>query len=187
MYNVLDLRSRLRRDLLAYYFTNPSAQHYLRELAGVLDVDPANLSRELADLERDGLFISTFRGRQKYFRLNRRFPLFRQLRQIVQKTIGVEGQLREALRLVGGLEAAYLVGSFAEGRQDASSDLDLLLVGEPKPENLAGAVRRLERRLGRSVDYTLLSSREFVRRKVQKDPYLEDLWRRPRVELVSPS
>jgi predicted transcriptional regulator len=64
---MMDLRSKLRRELFACYFTNPSASHYLRELAQLLRADPANLSRELASLQQQGLFISETRGRQKYF------------------------------------------------------------------------------------------------------------------------
>ena len=74
---MLDLRSKARQRLLAYYFTNPAARHHLRDLADRLSIDPSNLSRELRRLERDGLFRSEVSGRQKYFRLNRDYPLYR--------------------------------------------------------------------------------------------------------------
>ena len=32
-YHMLDLRSKARQQLLAYYFTNPTARHHLRDLA----------------------------------------------------------------------------------------------------------------------------------------------------------
>src|SRR5712692_6901720 len=34
---MLNLRSKLRRNLLAYFSTNPHARHYVRELARVLE------------------------------------------------------------------------------------------------------------------------------------------------------
>ncbi len=80
---MFDLRSKLRRDLFAYYFTNPAASHHLRELARLLHADPANLSRELNRLELQGLFSSDQRGRQKYFQLNKKYPLYEELRRIV--------------------------------------------------------------------------------------------------------
>lgn len=88
---MINLRSRLRRELLRYYFTNPKAEHYLRELAELLEVDPANLSRELAELTRQRVFIARTRGRQKYFQLNRAHPLYGEFRGIVFKTVGVVG------------------------------------------------------------------------------------------------
>lgn len=63
------LRSQLRRKLLAYYFTNPDARRYVRELASLLSLDAANLSRELAAGEWQGLFVSELSGIQKYYRL----------------------------------------------------------------------------------------------------------------------
>jgi DNA-binding MarR family transcriptional regulator len=54
-----------RQQLLAYYFTNPTARHHLRDLAERLSIDPSNLSKELGRLERDGLFRAEVIGRQR--------------------------------------------------------------------------------------------------------------------------
>src|ERR1022692_2936858 len=122
---MLDLRSKARRQLLAYYFTNPSARLHLRDLAERLAIDPSNLSKELQRLEREGLFRSEVSGRQKYFQLNRKYPLFTEVRGIVAKTIGAGSRIAESLKKIGGIEEAYLFGSFARSEQDAASDIDL--------------------------------------------------------------
>jgi len=44
---MIALRSSLRQKLLGYYFTNPSANRYLREVARILEVDPTDLLKEL--------------------------------------------------------------------------------------------------------------------------------------------
>ena len=85
---MLDLRSKARQRLLAYYFTNPAARLHLRDLAERLSIDPSNLSRELHRLENEGLFRSEMSGRRKYFQLNREYSLFEEVRSIVAKTIG---------------------------------------------------------------------------------------------------
>src|SRR3989338_8594976 len=121
-------RSQLRRRLFGYYFTNPTAEHYLRELAELLRTDPANLSRELASLTRQRVFVSRTRGRQKYFRLNRNHPLYNEFRGIVFKTVGVAGQLRDTFGRLPGITNAYLYGSFARKTDDPASDIDVLLV-----------------------------------------------------------
>src|SRR5882762_7079140 len=91
--HMLDLRSKARRMLLAYYFTNPTARHHLRDLAARLSIDPSNLSKELRRLEREGLFRSEVSGRQKYFQLNRGYSLFAEVRGIVSKTIGAAAMI----------------------------------------------------------------------------------------------
>src|SRR6266481_126808 len=110
--SMINLRSELRQRLLAYYFLNPVAEHYVRELAGILKVDPTNLSRELNRLEQEGLFVSRLRGNQKYFRLDRGYPLFNEVRSIILKTAGVVPTLRGAITEIPGIKGAYLYGSF---------------------------------------------------------------------------
>jgi predicted nucleotidyltransferase len=182
---MLDLRSRARQRLLAYFFTNPAARLHLRDLAGRLSLDPSNLSRDLRRLEREGLFRSEVSGRQKYFRLNREYPLFREVRSIVEKTIGAAPLIGRALESLGGVEEAYLYGSFARNQQDAASDIDVLVIGNPDAETLAEAVRKLERQLAREISYTVMSRGEFEHRREQKDALLESVWRQKRVSLVS--
>jgi predicted nucleotidyltransferase len=182
---MLDLRSKARQRLLAYFFTNPTARHHLRDLAERLSIDPANLSKELRRLEQDGLFESEVSGRQKYFHLNRAYPLFQEVRGIVTKTVGAVPLLAQSLKSIDGIEEAYLYGSFARNQQDAASDIDVLVIGTPGDRALAEAVRRLERQLGRDINYTVLTRKEFEARRARKDSFLEGVWHNKRVSLVA--
>jgi predicted nucleotidyltransferase len=185
-WTMIDLRSKTRQRLLAYYFANPTARLHLRDLAGQLDIDPSNLSKELRRLETEGLFRSEVSGRQKYFQLNRDYPLFAEVRSIVSKTIGAPSLLAQALKKIEGIEEAFLYGSFASSQQDASSDIDVLVIGGPRSEALAEAMRRSERQLGREVSYTVLTRKEFDSRRAGKDAFLENVWRNKRIPLVGP-
>ncbi len=160
LYHMLDLRSKARQQLLAYYFTNPTARHHLRDLAERLSID------------------------QKYFQLNREYPLFDEVRKIVAKTIGAAPVIAQSLKRIEGIDKAYLYGSFASNQQDAASDIDVLVIGSPREEALAQAVRRLERQLGREVNYTVLAPKEFESRRARKDAFLENVWHNKRVSLI---
>jgi predicted nucleotidyltransferase len=183
---MIELRSKARQRLLTYYFSNPSARLHLRDLAGRLEIDPANLSKELRRLETEGLFRSEIIGRQKYFQLNREYPLFSELRSIVSKTIGAPSLIAQSLKKMDGIEEAYLYGSFASNQQDASSDVDVLVIGNPSGEALAEAMRKIERQLGREVSYTVLTRKELNARRARKDAFLESVWHNKRVPLLGP-
>jgi len=183
---MLNLRSQARRRLLAYYFTNPTARHHLRDLAERLGIDPSNLSKELRRWEREGLFRSEVSGRQKYFQLNRAYPLFDEVRRIVGKTIGAPAAIRESLRKIEGIEQAHLYGSFAKNQQHSASDIDVLIIGAPREDFLSQAVRKLERQLGREINYTVLTPKEFKSRRARKDAFLENVWQNKRVSLIAP-
>ena len=185
LYHMLDLRSKARQQLLAYYFTNPTARHHLRDLAERLNIDPSNLSKELGRLERNGLFRSEVIGRQKYFQLSREYPLFDEVRKIVKKTIGAAQLIARSVKRIEGIDEAYLYGSFASNQQDAASDIDVLVIGSPREEDLAQAVRALERQLGREINYTVLTPKEFELRRARKDAFLESVWHNKRIPLVA--
>ena len=101
----------------------------MRELASLINEKHGNLSRELRKLEGEGLFISSTKGRAKFYSLNRKYPLFKELRKIISKTEGVEGSLREVMAEEKEIFLALIYGSFAKGREKTGSDIDLLLAG----------------------------------------------------------
>jgi predicted nucleotidyltransferase len=178
---MLDLRSKTRRKLLAYYFTNPAARLHLRDIAEKIGADPSNLSKELARLQREGLFVAEVNGRQKYFELNRGYALLNEVGSIVTKTIGAVPLLSAMLTKVDGIEEAYLYGSFARDRQDAASDIDVLVIGEPGSKNLAVRVQNLEKQLGREINYTVLTRKELDERRARKDAFLTSVWASKRI------
>lgn len=184
---MIDLRSKARQRLLAYYFANPTARLHLRDLAQRLSIDPSNLSKELGRLEREGLFRAEVSGRQKYFQLDREYPLFAEVRGIVSKTIGARSLIAQSLKEIEGIEEAYLYGSFASNQQDAASDIDVLVIGNPPDKVLAEAMRKIERHLGREMNYTVLTRKEFDSRRARRDAFLENVWHNKRVSLIGPN
>src|SRR5208283_5033292 len=90
----------------------------------------------------------------------------------------------QSLKRIEGIDEAYLYGSFASNQQDAASDIDVLMIGAPREEVLAQVMRRLERQLGREINYTVLTPKEFESRRARKDAFLEDVWHNKRVSLV---
>lgn len=70
---------------------------FVRQLGTILQEDPTNLNRELSRLEKIGILSSTRQGNLKLFSVNKRNPLFKELRGLIIKTTGVHGRLRSAL------------------------------------------------------------------------------------------
>jgi predicted nucleotidyltransferase len=50
------------------------------------------------------------------------------------------------------VEAAFVYGSVAAGKEDAFSDLDLMFVGEVNLQELAAVISELEARTGRAIN-----------------------------------
>jgi len=176
-------KSRLRRKLLSYFFTNPEKDLYVREAAVILKEDAGNLSKEFAHLEKMGIFSSRLRGRQKYFSLNKSYHLFKELKSVIFKTIGVEGSLREIIEATQGVKAAFIYGSFVQGKETAHSDIDLLIIGSPDRDIFMEKIDALEKKLHREVNYNIYPVREFKEKTKHKDSFICNILSRPKLTL----
>jgi len=166
------LNTKLRRRLLTYSFTHPDEDYYVRELSSLIEEDPGNLSRELRALEEEGLYTSVTRGRVKLYSLNKRYPLFRELKKIIFKTEGVEGSLKEIVRRLRGIWLAFIYGSYARDREKKTSDIDLAVVGDFSRNRFTREIRSLELKLGREINFTIYTREEFEKERRKEGGFL---------------
>jgi predicted nucleotidyltransferase len=158
--------------LLAYCFEHPGELFHVRGLAARLDADPGNLSRELARLACDGLFSVAVVGNMKQYSLNSQYPLFDQFREILARTEGAVGRLQRLFENTAGIERAFIHGSFARLEHDSASDIDVVLVGEMSNGSFLKQLGELEKRLGREINYTTYTPKEFVTERRKKGSFL---------------
>jgi len=170
------IKSKLSQKILTYFFTNPEGNFYVRELARLLNEDASNLAKELIKLEKEGIFESEIRGKTKYYRLNKNYPLYKQLKEIIFKTTGIEGGIKKELEKLKQIKQAFLFGSFASGKADSQSDIDLLIIGDPDPQQLSDKISKLEDMFSREINYIVMSEDEF-RKKKNKEPFLVDIFK----------
>jgi len=98
-------------------------------------------------------------GHQKYYQANADSPVFEELVGLVRKTVGLAGPILDALApLVNRIQAAFIYGSVASGTDQADSDIDLMVIADNLDyATVFEAVRSAERRLGRTVNPTLMT------------------------------
>lgn len=176
MINFLEIsKSRLRNKILLHFFTNPDDEKYLREIAIILGEDPGNLSKEMSKLGKEGIFLSADRGKQKYFSLNKKYPLFEELKSIIFKTIGIQGSLYKIVNEVVGIIFAFIYGSFAKNEESALSDIDLCLIidiGYFNENIFLEKINDLENRISREINYIYYSEKEWYRMVKEKDSFI---------------
>lgn len=166
------ITSKLRSKLLSYFFTNPEKSLYVRELAVILNEDPGNLSRELRKLEEEGVFISSSRGRVKFYSLDKGYALFNELKKMIFKTDGVEGSLKQIVSGYAGIKCAFMYGSHAKGKEKKSSDIDIVIVGAYPRDDFTRKIRALELRLGREINFNSYTNDEFNRERKKSGGFL---------------
>jgi predicted nucleotidyltransferase len=182
IYNIF--KSKTRKELFRLYFTNAEQGYYLRELERILDIPVSMIRRELVNLEKTGMYISKKRGNQTYYYLNKNYPLFDELRSIVAKTIGVQGLIKKSLKNLKHVDVAFIYGSFARNEAKASSDIDLLIIGNVDDRKMNSKIHQLEDKLKREINYTIYSMDEFKKKKKSKNPFIMDVMENPKIFLI---
>jgi predicted nucleotidyltransferase len=165
------LGSRLRAKVLGWLFTHADESFFVRQLTALLDLDSANLSRELARLEKMGLLISSTSGKQKYYQANQKSPIFNELHSLMVKTAGVADILRSALESAGKqINVAFIFGSIASRTEDRASDIDVMIIGDISFGDVVDLFSSAEKTLGREINSVVYPLEEF-QQKVKSDAH----------------
>ena len=159
------LFSGTQQRVLGLLFGQPARSYYATELIALAGIGSGAVQRELARLEWSGLVTVRAVGNQKHYQANGDAPLFSELCGIVQKTVGLADPLRAALRpFESQIEAAFVYGSVAKGRDTAGSDIDVMVISDELTYgDVFAALEDVGVRLGRPVNPTL-SRKELAKR-----------------------
>src|ERR1700674_77629 len=112
-------------------------------------------------------------GTRGYFKAESRSPVFRELQQLFEKTTGMIPIVEQILEPFGDkIRCAFVYGSVARNREHATSDVDLMVVGNAGLADLSPALRKAEQRLGREVNATVYSPGEFREKVLSHDHFL---------------
>ncbi len=180
------LYPRTRQAVLRLFFTRPDRRFLQKEVITQLGLGSGAVQRELDRMWKAHILERSVEGRQTYFQANASSPIFEELRGLIRKTFGVVHVLREALRpLAGRIDLAFIFGSLASGTEKSASDVDLLVVSdEITLSDLIPAIRPVEQELGREVNPSLYSTKEFRRKLTEGRNFLMSVVKGPKAFLI---
>lgn len=179
------LFGQTRGKLLSIFYGSPDRTAFLRQIARETGISIGTLQRELNLLAEVGLLRRSASGKQVYYQANREHPLFAELSSVLAKTFGVFELLRAALQpLATTIEVAFVYGSVARGVETAESDVDLAIIGDAALDDVIKAVGPVERSIGRPVNPTIYSRREFSSKLRSGNHFLNSLLQREKVFLI---
>lgn len=174
-----------RGGILGLLYSHPDRSFYVRQIARQIDVSVGSVQRELETLSGIGLIARSSVGNQVFYQANKESPLFSDIRALVAKTIGVFHILRSALMpLDDQIQLAFVYGSLARNEENAGSDVDLMVVGKVKLEDVLERLTDVEKSLGRPVNPTVYSVAEFKSKLASGNHFLNAVVRGQKVFLT---
>jgi len=176
--------SRVRVRLLTLFLTHPTEAFYIRQITRLTGETYNNVRQELQNLAQLGLVLSERRANATYYWANVEHFLFPELKRLILKTEAVGDRLREALSTLGYVRVAFIYGSTARGTEVASSDIDLMVIGDVDLDALDRAIDSIEEALGRTMNYTLFDVEEWRERVTQGQSFVTDVLTHEKVFLI---
>ena len=175
-----------KQRVLGILYGQPDRSFYANEVIKLAASGSGAVQRELATLTSSGLIAVKQVGNQKHYQANAGSPIFTELRAIIQKTVGLVDPLREALQAMSDqITAAFVYGSVAKKTDTASSDIDLMVIGDDLSYGeLFTALEATSVTLGRPVNPTILSRDEFHQRMAKQESFLTRVMEQPKIWIL---
>lgn len=164
------LSSRARAEIFTILFgLNPQELH-IREIARRSWLSEASIRQELNKLAGLDLVRARRDSNRVYYCANKDNPLYKEIHSIVLKTTGLIDVLRESL-CDSRIEFAFVFGSFATGEESATSDIDLMIIGDIGLREVSRLLSGVSEKIERDTNLHVISREEYIRRKRTDDHF----------------
>ncbi len=177
--------SKTRAKLLGLFFDNPEKSYYVREITRVIEEQINSVRRELNNLSSLGLVKTENYENKVYYSADMKHPFARPMTEIFARSSGkksiTEGGRtakneapsvwEEYVRPVANLVAGLIVTNRIPG-QDG---LDLLIIGDDRTHKLTKWAEVVEKRMGKPLNYAIMSREDYIYRKSVRDKFLSDV------------
>jgi hypothetical protein len=176
--------SEVRVKILKLMLLEPEKSLHVRAIVRAVGAEINAVRRELDNLVTIDLFSKRQSSNRIYYTVNTKHPFFGDLISLVAKENGIASKLYKGLKSLGDVEYIFLSKSFLRGRKSTALDVDLFVVGEVITPVLEKIVKEEEDRIGREINYAVMSSEEFMSRKRTMDQFIVRLMSQGRAMLV---
>ena len=178
----LKLFGQTRSALLAMLFGRADESFYMRQLVRAVGSGHGALQRELKHLTDLGLILRRTQGNQVLYQANSQSPIFPEIKSLIAKTVGIHDVIRSALAtLASEIEIAFVYGSVARHQERASSDVDLMVLGNASFGEVVSALGPAQRALGREINPTVFAVGEFRAKLASGNHFLRSVMKEKRL------
>lgn len=178
------ITSKTRRDILTFFITHPDQRFYHFDLSKRLSLPSSAVHTELKKLAEIGFLKSEREANIRFYWLNKDFVLYPELKSLVFKTVGLAEEIKNDLQKIGAIEVAFIYGSVAKNLEDARSDIDLMIIGDPNEDALAEAISKAESSLSREINYTVFDPDDWRKRVKKKEAFVTDVLKNKKIFLI---
>ena len=174
--------SQARAEILKKLFTPEQKVVHLRELSRLCGLSAPVLQRELRQLVALGIVVAEKDGNRVNFSANSENQLYSLLCELVLKTEGPAGILKEAFA-DSAADFVFIFGSTAKGTAHAGSDIDLFVIGSCGLRDVTKHIHAVAERINQEVNPYVISRNDFRERIHKQDHFINEILTTPKIFL----
>jgi uncharacterized protein len=177
------LSSRVRAEIFRILFGTGEQEYHLREIQRRAKLAIGTVQQETTKLEKLELIIRQQDGNRTYYKANIGHPLYREIHNLVLKTIGLADILRTSLS-IDAIKIAFVFGSFASGTEKSDSDIDVFIIGDLGLRTVSKVLKEPSLKIGREINPHVMTLKEFVTRKMEKEHFVKNIIDAPKLMII---
>lgn len=174
-----------QQKVLGLAYGQPHRSFYTKEILRLTGMGVATIKRELDRMLSAGILTLTRVGNQHHYQANPDCPIYGELIDIVKKTLGVTGVIRQALApLEEQINWAFIFGSVASGKESSESDIDLMIIGELEFAQVVASLYAVQQALGREINPKVYSQEEWKQAVDTGNAFTREVLANPRMDVI---
>ncbi|MFH1064996.1 MAG: nucleotidyltransferase domain-containing protein [Nanoarchaeota archaeon] len=145
-------------SLLVFFLRHPTMKAHQQDIKKEVKIAKATLIKWLNMLAKQGLIGFAQYGRTKIYSLNRENVIIKRLKMLdnILLILGIKAVAEKHNSI------AYLYGSAARGEDVEDSDIDILLLGKVKKEDIIRDINKIAGQIKRNINVQVFSPLEWA-------------------------
>jgi len=159
--------------VLEYFLKYPTEKTYLKELAKKLEISPRSVKIYCDLFVQNGIIKREIKGNMHLFSTNNDNFYVREMKRayitFVLKEMDIEHISQNAVSIA-------LYGSYASGKYDEKSDLDILILGEEQNVEREKIID-IMKKINKEIQLTVIPALKWEKMKKEHDSFVESILR----------
>lgn len=164
--------SEVRIKILNLLLLNPDEEIHVRGIVRAVDAEINAVRRELKNLCSINVLTKRQSSNKIFYKAVTTSPIYSELISLLSKEQGLCKEIIDNADKIGDIEYAMVSIDFLKGRKSTALDVDLFIVGEVNFGAISSIVKHHEKVINREINYTTMTSKEFVFRKTKNDSFI---------------
>ena len=150
------ITSKTRIKCSIKFFISQANKAHLNGLANEFGESTNSIRKELNNLFDAGYLLKSKSNNKIEYNVNPKHPLYKTMRKVVMKHLGLEDIVETVLEKMGAIEKIILIGDYAKGID--SGNIEVILTGRDLDmEYISNIENKIEKLINRKVTFYLSS------------------------------